>query len=758
MSETSENNTDPTAGARAAAHDAEVAEKGQTEPRCEAGSGHEEAEVPGPNGDSGRSDNLLDCLILVVRSHGGALTRDTALAGLPIGRLGLTPSLFPRAAKRAGFASSIVQRALSHLNEALFPAILLLHGNQACVLLGRTQNSDYFRVIFPDLGDSEVTISEPELASRYSGRAIYLRPQHRFDARSPEVHRTRRGHWFWNVIAENRKLYRDVLIASFLINVFAVAMPLFVMNVYDRVVPNHAFETLWVLAIGVLLVLAADFAMRTMRGYFVDLASSRADVKLSAHIMEKVLGLRMEDRPPSAGAFAANLRAFESVRDFIGSATVLAFIDVPFAFLFLAVIAWLGWPLVVPFVIGAGLLLTYAFLVQRRMHDLAETIYRASAQRNATLVEALVGIETIKAIGSEGPVQRRWENSAALLARVGAQLRLLSSSASNMAVWVQHSVGVAVVIIGVYLIADGQLSMGGLIAAYLLSSRTMAPLGQVAGLLVQYHNAATSLASLDQLMAQQEERPVDANFISRPALRGAIEFRNVSFAYPGEGGPVLKGVSLRIRPGERVAVLGRVGSGKSTFAKLILQLYRPTSGSILVDGIDLRQIDPAELRRNIGYVAQGATLFYGSLRENIALAAPHVDDEILLRAARIAGILDFANAHPQGFDMQVHERGESLSGGQRQAVAVARAVINDPPILVLDEPTSSMDHTTESDLKRRLLAFSQGKTVIVVTHRTTLLDLVDRVIVFDGGRVVADGPKAHVIEALKQGRVGRVDA
>lgn len=700
-------------------------------------------------------DALLGCLLLVARGHGTSLTPDALLSGLPLENGKLSPSLLGRAAGRAGLRSRVVKTALERINPALLPAILLLDDQRACVLAGWSEDHAQARVVFPELGDTAVAMETEELVARYTGHAIYLRPGHRFDARAPGVRKTRQGHWFWSVVGENRALYRDVLLAAFMINFFAVAMPLFVMNVYDRVVPNNATDTLWALSVGVLVVITAELVLRTMRGHFVDLAGSRIDVRLSSFIMERVLGLRMEARPTSAGSFAANLRAFESVRDFISSATVVAFIDLPFALLFLVVIGWIGWPLLIPFVLGVCLLLAYAMTVQGRMHELAETTYRAGAQRNATLIEGLVGIETIKAMGAESAIQRKWESSAALLARVGAQLRLLAATTTNGAQWIQQTVSVVIIVIGVYLIDEGALTMGGLIACYMLSSRAMAPIGQVAALLVQYHTAATALSSLDELMERPVERPEGTAFISRHGLKGDIELRDVSFTYPGEDTPALRNVSLRIRPGEHVAILGRIGSGKTTLEKLILGLYQPTGGAVLVDGIDLRQLDPAELRRNIGYVPQDVTLFYGSLRDNIALSAPLADDAAIVRAARIAGVIEHANAHPRGFDMLVSERGESLSGGQRQGVAIARAVINDPPILLLDEPTASMDHTSEETVKNQLRSYAVGRTMIVITHRTSLLDMADRIIVIDAGKVMADGPKAQVVEALRQGRIGR---
>jgi ATP-binding cassette subfamily C protein LapB len=701
------------------------------------------------------NDELLDCLLIVARAHGEVPTRDALMAGLPAEHARLTPGLFARAARRAHLSSNLVRCPLADLKNALLPAIVLLHGERACVLLGLNEDRSQARVVYPELGDAPVQVELSALEADYTGISIYARPTQRFDARTPEVRAGRHGHWFWSVIAESRPLYRDVLLAALLANLFALGMPLFTMNVYDRVVPNHAFETLWVLALGLLLMLVSDLVLRTMRGRFVDLASSRADVKLSAFIMERVLGMRMEQRPASAGSFASNLRAFESVRDFIGSATVVAFIDLPFALIFMIVIGWISWLMLIPLCLGAAVMVLYALAVQGRMHELAETTYRAGAQRNATLIEGLVGFETIKALAAEAPIQRKWEKSAALLARVGAQLRLLSSTASNTSAFVQQFINLCIVIIGVYLISERELTMGGLIACTMLASRAMGPVGQVAGLLVQYHTAATALTSLDEMMKKEVERPENSTFISRGRLTGALEFRDVSFTYPGQSAPSLRNLSFSIKPGEKVAILGRIGSGKTTLEKLILGLYRPSEGAVLVDGIDLRQLDPAELRRQIGYVQQDVMLFYGSLRDNITLGAPLADDAAIVKAAEIGGIIGLVNQHPQGFDMLVGERGESLSGGQRQGVAIARAVINDPPIMLLDEPTSSMDYSSEDDIKRRLTEYGQEKTVILISHRTSLLDLAERIIVMDGGRIMADGPKEQVITALRQGRIGK---
>lgn len=700
-------------------------------------------------------DPLLDCLVELTRIHGRPSTRAALSAGLPLEGGRLTPSLFARAANRGGLAARVMRRPLDKIDPALLPAVLLATGEEACLLLGWDESGENARLLFPETGQGSITLSREELQRRYTGIAIFCRPHFRFDKRTPEVGQVRLRHWFWGVLAEQWPVYRDVLVAAFLINLFALAMPLFSMNVYDRVVPNRALETLWTLAIGVMLVVGLDIVLRLLRGHFIDLASARIDYELSSRIMERVLGVRMEARPAAVGAFAANLRSFETVRDFITSATVTAFIDLPFSLIFLIVIALISWPLVLPVLVAIVFVGIYAYVLQHKMHDLSETTYRAGALRNATLIESLSALETIKTQGAEGVMQAKWEKSVVFLSRISNQMRFLSAAATNGALEVQQLVNVVIVLAGVYLIGEGMLSMGGLIACTMLASRAVAPLGQMVGLLMQYQNARTSLASLEEVMKKPVERPADASFVHRPELRGDIEFRDVEFNYPGQSVAALKGTSFRIAAEEKVVVIGRIGSGKTTLQKLLLGLYQPSAGAVSIDGVDLRQLDPADLRRNIGYVSQDVTLFYGTLRDNIAIGAPYADDVAIVAAAEAAGLTEFINRHPEGFDMMIGERGESLSGGQRQGVAIARAMLMDPPILLLDEPTSSMDFTSEQQFKQRLKTLGAHKTMIIVTHRNSLLELATRVIVIDDGRVMADGPRDQVLQALQSGRIGR---
>lgn len=700
-------------------------------------------------------DPLLDCLVELTRIHGRPSTRAALVAGLPLENGSLTPSLFGRAAGRAGLSAKLSRRPLERIDDILLPAVLLLKGEEACVLLGWDDTGSRARLLFPETGQGSVVLSRAALELRYTGVAIFSRPHFRFDKRTPQVGEIKLRHWFWGAIADQWQVYRDVLGAALLINVMALAMPLFTMNVYDRVIPNRAMETLWVLGLGVVLLIGVDMLLRSLRGYFIDLASARIDLQLSAKIMERVLGVRMEARPAAVGAFSSNLRSFESVRDFITSASVTAFIDLPFAFLFVLVIALIAWQLVIPVLLAIIAVVIYAYILQHKMHELSETTYRAGALRNATLIESLTALETIKTQGAEGVMQSKWEKSVAFVSRVNNKMRFLSAAATNGAMEIQQLVNVVVVIVGVYLIADGKLSMGGLIACTMLSSRAVAPLGQMVGLLMQYHNAKVSLTSLEDVMSKPVERPDDATFVHRPDLKGNIEFRDVQFSYPNSAVAALRGVSCRIAQGEKVVVIGRIGSGKTTLQKLLLGLYQPTGGAVMIDGVDVRQLDPADLRRNIGYVAQDVTLFYGTLRDNIAIGAPYADDAAIVAAAEAAGLTEFVNRHPDGFDMMIGERGDSLSGGQRQGVAIARAFLMDPPILLLDEPTSAMDFSSEQQFKQKLQETAAHKTVVIVTHRNSLLDLATRVIVVDDGRVVADGPRDQVIQALQGGRVGR---
>lgn len=699
-------------------------------------------------------DDLSACLLLLASQHGTTTTRDALTAGLPLDGA-LTPALFARAAERIGFVARVAETPLRDLNLPLLPAVLLLQDQHACVIYSTDLGAGTASVVFPELGsvDQRVDVALGELEQRYLGQAIYCRPAYRpgaVDAAADEED----GHWFWTVIRSNRRIYRDVLLAALFVNLFAMAMPLFVMNVYDRVVPNQATDTLWVLAAGLVIVLVGDLALRQLRTWFVDAAAARADTQLSSRIMERVLGMRLEQRPASVGSYATNIQSFESVRSFIGSMTVLTLVDIPFFLLFALIIGLISFWMVLPLIIGAGIAVFYALSVAARLSAISEDISRASAQRNASLVEGLFALETLKGFGATGRVQKIWEQTTEYLSSQVARQRLLGGSVGSVTAQVQQVVGAILIIVGVYLVINAEISQGGMIAAYMLSSRAMAPIAQTASLMTSFYQARTSLTQLNETVAQPQERPRGKSWISRPTINGDVAFRNVAFSYPGTQANALKGVSFHIRAGEKVGIIGRVGSGKSTIGKLLLGLYQTGEGMVMVDGVHTGQIDPDELRRRMGYVPQDPMLLNGTVLENIMLGAPHEGrDRNLARAMHVAGLAPMLGANAEGLELPVGEGGSRLSGGQRQAVAVARAIAMDATILVLDEPTSSMDARLEAHVTKALAEYAKDRTMLLITHKPALLDLVSRLIVLDEGEIVADGPKALVLESLNSGKI-----
>jgi ATP-binding cassette subfamily C protein LapB len=696
-------------------------------------------------------DPLLKCLALLTRFYNHAFSEETLSAGLPLDNGRLTPGLFARAADRAGLHSKVVHRTLDKISALTLPAVLLMNEHRACVLRSVTA-SGACEIVDPDTGGSRQT-TLAELAQHYSGHAILVHPKLRFDTRTEHSAVPRVDHWFWGVVVQAWPIYGEVLLASLLINIFALVMPLYTMNVYDRVVPNDSMETLWALTIGMLIVLVFDFVMRMLRGYLTDIAGKRIDVILSANIFERALGIRMEARPSSVGSFASYVSEFESFREFITSATITALVDLPFLVIFIVAIFFIGgWLALVPLV-TVPIVIIVSLILQRRLGAVIQESFRCGSEKQGVLIESLTAVETIKSISAESVQQRRWEQLVGQVSKLSIKSKTLSQAIINSSNLIQQVASVVIVLFGVYLINDRLLTVGALVACTMLNARALAPLGQVAGLLARYHQSASSLRTLNNVMNLPVERPANKSFVHRPVIYGSIEFRDVTFTYPGHKVPALDHVSFKIAAGERVGLIGRIGSGKSTIEKLILGLYKPESGSILVDGVDVNQIDPATLRRNIGYVPQDIVLFFGTVRQNILYAAPYVEDAQMLRAAEIAGVTEFVHPAEHGFDLPIGERGEGLSGGQRQSVAIARALVLDPPVLVMDEPTNALDNRSEESFKTRLGQFIAGKTFLLVTHRASLLSLVPRLIVMDGGKIVADGPKEQVMQALAGGKI-----
>ncbi|CAH7046684.1 ABC transporter, transmembrane region:ABC transporter:Peptidase C39, bacteriocin processing [Vibrio chagasii] len=701
-------------------------------------------------------DPLLNSLIYVSRYYGLANSPEALVNGLPLSDGKLTPFLFPRSAERAGLVAKENRSDLDNIPHLILPAVLLLKQGEACVLNSIDLEKQEAEIITAESGMVPIIIPVAELKEQFIGRYFLVKKQFRYDERSPEVLKTRKGHWFWSTIWESKNIYRDVLIASILINIFAIAAPMFTRLVYDKVVPNLAFETLWVLASGIFVVFLFDLLLKLMRSYFIDVAGKKSDILISSKLFSKVLGIRMEAKPASVGAFAKNLQEFESIREFFTSATIGSLIDLPFALMFLALIWLMAGNLVFVPVAGVVILIIYALLIQGPLRRTIEEGSRLASQKYANLIESLAGLETVKLFSAQSQFQFRWEEAVAHMANWNIKSRRITDSIQNTAGFVQQSTNVGMIIFGVYLIAEGELTMGGLIAATMLSGRAIGPLVQLSLLSTRYNQAKSSMTLIEQVMSMPDEQEEGKRYIHRPIIQGHIALDKVTFHYPDSPVASVRDLSLTITPGEKVAIIGRIGSGKTTLERLIMGLYKPTEGHVRIDDTDMEQLHHVDVRRNIGCVPQDSNLFYGSVRDNITLGRPLVDDRDVMDAANRAGVTAFTQQDPAGLERQVGEGGGLLSGGQRQSIAIARAFLGRPPVLLMDEPTSAMDNRSEMHIKHQLNQLLPSETLILITHKTSMLDVVDRVIVMEKGSIIADGPKAKVLSDLKQGRVRAV--
>ena len=562
-----------------------------------------------------------------------------------------------------------------------------------------------------------------------------------------QIPRRRIAEWLWEPIRRNWRTYSKVALAAVLINLFGLASALFTMTVYDRVVPNSAYESLLALSIGLAIILIFDFILKLLRAYFVDFAGARIDEEVGENAFLRLLQMRLELRKGSVGQLTGMMRELETIRDFFASATLLAIVDVPFIIITLIVVAFIGgWvaavpALLVPIVIVVGL------AAQPALERIAAKAMGQGLQKQSVLIETVGSIEHVKASGANTMLRRRWRAAVRDHARSAMQQRLISSIGTTFATTAGMISYAGVVIVGVFAVADNRLTLGGLIACSILAGRAVAPLAQISQLVGRVSATRTAYRQISQLMEQPLEGPAGEPLrLAKPI--GAVELRDVSFSYPGSATPALQNVNLKIEPGEHIALLGRVGSGKSTVARMIVGLYPPQEGMVLVDGIDIAQLDPFSARAHLGAVLQEPALFSGSIRENIVLERPFVDDDEMLRAARVSGADQFVSRISNGYDLKLVDRGEGLSGGQRQSIAIARALAGRPPIMVMDEPTSAMDSQTEADLIDRLGQELAGRTLIVVTHRQSLLKLVNRIVIMDQGRIIADGPRDRVLAEL----------
>ena len=693
------------------------------------------------------SDDVTDCLAFLARRADRPSSPVIIRAGLALDENGNLPfHQIDSALDQMGMRGDAWFGRLTSLKPRRLPAIVKLKGGRSVVLL---EVRDGEALLYRPGGGEPVWTDAASLVDSYDGEAVCIEPDPTREREGERPwQRAARSHWFWGEVWKVRRSFLFVALAAAIINLLALAVPLFTMSVYDRIIPNKAAVSLWVLASGVLLALSLEFTLRLARARLIDEVGRSVDARLSQRLFEKVMNVPLASRQGSTGALARRVSDYETVREFFASTTLVLVVDILFLGIFLIIIAVLAGVLVFVPITGIVLMATAGLTLQKAMARSTVDAQSDASLQHSVLVESIAGQETLKATGAEGRMLGRWRRYAEMNAATQERLRGLTAISVNLATLCQQLMGVGLIIGGFYLFNAGSISMGAIIAIVMLSGRAMAPVGQFAFLMARARHAFTAMDSLQSLAELPDERFTGRSLL--PAISLAeIRFDHLSFRYPQASTDSLADVTLTIRPGERIAVIGRVASGKSTLGRVLCGLYQPTDGNYLIDGLDSRQHHPHQLRQAIRYVGQDAELFRGTIRDNLALASADPTDERLLEAVRKSGADQFLSRDAAGFDLFVGERGASLSGGQRSFLVLARALVEPCRLLYLDEPTGAMDTQTEQLFIDKLrTAVAPGQTLIVSTHRNAMLALVDRLIVLDEGRIIADGPKDSVLGAL----------
>jgi ATP-binding cassette subfamily C protein LapB len=703
-------------------------------------------------------DALLHSMVFLTRHHGKERSPDSMLDGLPIDGL-LNPDQAVRVMRAAGYNAGLMQRDIGQIHALLLPAILLLKNGDACVLVRRLDTprgqSPVCEIVMPGPEFHTCRASEAELAQEYLGFALVATPlpeQAPGSAGREHTLLDPNAHWLWGTLRRFIPYYRSAMVAALLSNVLMLVTGLVTSVIYDKVIPHQGFVTLWSLAAGSFLALTFDLISRQLRSHLIDTAGKKADMIIGSLLFRQTLGVRMEHRPESAGNYAHHLSQIEIVREFFAGATLSAISDLPFIVIYIAMTFVIGGPLGWVLVLAVPLLAGMSLAVQSRLRRAMSADLGHRADLQGVIVEAVEGLEDLKAVGAQGRFLRRFEDATAAAAEAALTSRWMMGWTTNLSGVAQQLITLIMLVWGVYLIHDSVITGGALIGAVMYAGRAVMPVNSVVSLASRYQGARAAMVSLDRMMAKPTERETGRAYVTGHKVTGAIGLNDLSFAYPqttdAAAPRVLRNVSVNVRAGERIAILGRIGSGKSTILRLMAGLYQPTEGFVDVDGLDLRQIDPADYRMRVGFVSQEPRLFKGTLRDNVMMGRSQLDASKLAEVARVTGLDRVVAAHPQGWELSVGEMGGLLSGGQRQLVALARCLITKPQILLMDEPTSSMDAQSEVMFLRQLKEAAGTRTLVMVTHRPAVLELVDRVMVVDGGKVVLDGPKAAVLAAL----------
>ncbi len=674
--------------------------------------------------------SLISATILLLREFGirksGAALRDS----VDISHQYVGPKEAVSALSSLGFKASFGNLNISNLSEEFFPLIAFKKNGEAFFVSTAQTEGKIF--ITDSVSRKKTEISTADYKADFSQYAIIVKE---LNKREKEE---RSGHWFFSAFRKSKWIYVQVMIAAMVSNFLSLTTALFTMTVYDRVIPNGAFESLIALSIGVVIALGFDFLIKSLRASFVDTASKRADLEISRRLFERILTLTPTEQRQKTGAMAGTIREFETLREFFNSSTLVILIDLPFVFFFIYVISLIAGPVSYVFLTAVPLVIIVGLGIQPFLARITKGSVESGMNKQAVLVETLNGLETVNATGSGRLMRKRYEDALDNQADGGNKIRALSMFIVNFAASVQQYAQVAAIFFGVYLIVEGQITQGALIGAVILGGRTMGPLSQLANTLSRVNGALTAYRNLSKLIGKSFNSASNLAPISRSSLDGEIEFKNVSFKFDGSKQPTINNISFKIPAGQKVALVGKMGSGKSTMSKLIAGMIEPTAGAILIDGIDVRQIDPADVRKNIGVMLQDSWLFSGSIRENIQMGFNEYEDKHLLEICKVAGVDDFVGSHPKGYDLEIRERGIGLSGGQKQTINLARSLLHKPEILLLDEPTSSMDQGTEQKVIGSLRDFCKDKTMLIVTHRNPILAMVDRILVMENGNIISD--------------------
>ncbi len=696
---------------------------------------------------------LAQALVWLTRHHGRERSVDALAAGLPLAPT-LEPELAVRMLREAGYQATLIDRPLAELHDLLLPAVLLLQDGGAWIVTARRSTAagdpPRYDIVIPGRVSLQASASAAEIEALHDGRVLVATPVASDTGTGPLA--APGQHWMWGTMRRFVPYYRSALVAALLSNILMLVTGVATSVIFDKVIPHQAFVTLWAVAVAAALALVFDLTARQLRAHLIDLAGRKADLLVGAALFRHTLGIRMEHRPASSGAYSHQLAQVEMVREFFASATLSAVSDLPFIVLFVAVTFLIAGPLGWVLVVAIPVILAVAALIQGSLRRSMTANMQQQADLHGVLVEAVDGIEDLKAAGAQGRFVRQYEQSTAAAATTQLRSRSVTSWTINFSSVAQQLVTLVFLVWGVHLIGAKELTTGALVAGMMFAGRAIAPLQSVVMLAMRYQGARAAMRALNQIMGQPVEREAGRSYVSRLDFSGRIGLHGVGFAYPaapgGSAPQVLQQVTLHIGAGERVAILGRIGSGKSTILRLLAGLYQPGDGHVDADGIDLRQIDPADWRARVGFVSQDPRLFTGTLRDNVLLDRSAADPSRLAQVATVTGLDRLVAAHPLGWDLPVGEAGGLLSGGQRQLVALARCLVTQPRILLMDEPTSSMDAQSEAAFLRQLKDAAGGCTLVMVTHRPAVLDLVSRIVVVDAGRLVMDGPRDKVLAAL----------